>query len=122
MRHRAAGARRIGSGLLGAVLALVAVAAPVAPAEAQPAGLASAVVENDVVAAFLPLTPGQARDVLVLLRTPGTIVVDVARGAEALRDLAPALPGALVLDMLTAPVRHLAVLHAAVTDVLGPGA
>jgi hypothetical protein len=68
--------------------------------------------------ALLPLTPDQAREVAGLLRSPDVVLLDVAAGAGAVVDGLPSLPDALIHDLLTTPSRHLAILHAVITDML----
>jgi hypothetical protein len=96
--------------LCAAILAL-GVGAPLAPAAAEP-------VMERTLYALLPLTPGQAREVAGLLKMPDVVLHDVADGGGALLHALPGLPDALVSDLLTAPSRHLALLHGVVTDLL----
>ena len=83
-----------------AFLALVAllVAAPGAFADAGR-------VMGEVVSTVLPVTPAQSREIAALLRSPGTVAVDVVDTTDALVDAVKTLPAGLLHDVITAPVR-----------------
>ena len=84
-----------------------------APALAQAGGPV-----DGLVYAVLPVTPDQARELTALLRSPGTIAVDLVEVTEVLLDTAPALPAALLHDLVTTPVRDWHLLRGVATDVV----
>jgi hypothetical protein len=91
----------------------IAVALLTTPALGQSAG-----PPDGLVYAVLPVTPEQARELSALLRTPGTIAVDLVEATDAVLDTAPTLPVALLHDVVTAPVRHWHLLRGVVTDTV----
>ena len=95
-------------------LGIAAALLPVTPVLAQ----APAVAVDEIVYAVLPITVEQARELSTLLRSPGTVAVDLADATEAVLDVAPALPAALLHDVLTAPVRDWHLLRGVVTDTV----
>jgi hypothetical protein len=107
LRGLATGLKRF----VGAAILALGVGAPLAAGAAEPA-------VGRTLAALLPLTPGQAREMASLLRRLDVVLLDVADGSGALVEALPGLPDALVHDLLTTPSRHLAVLHGVITDVL----
>lgn len=96
-----------------AVLVALTVVWPVGPALAR-AGDAAA----EFVLALMPITPEQAREVSALLGAPDTLAGDLVEAGQVVVATAPSLPAALVHDVLTAPVRHAAVLGGLVADTL----
>jgi hypothetical protein len=96
-----------------AFLALVAllVAAPGAFADAGR-------VMGEVVSTVLPVTPAQSREIAALLRSPGTVAVDVVDTTDALVDAVKTLPAGLLHDVITAPVRDWHVARGLVTDTI----
>lgn len=76
------------------------------------------VAVDEIVYAVLPITPGQVRELTTLLRSPGAIAVDLADATEAVLDVAPALPAALLHDVVTAPVRDWHLFRGLVTDTV----
>jgi hypothetical protein len=91
----------------------IATALPAAPALGQSTGFA-----HEVVHAVFAITPQQAREVAGLLRSPGTIAVDLAEATDALIEPLPSLPAAIVHDVVTAPVRDWHLLRGVVTDTM----
>ena len=86
---------------------------PATPALAQTGGPV-----DGLVYAVLPVTPDQARELTALLRSPGTIAVDLVEVTEVLLDTAPALPAALLHDLVTTPVRDWHLLRGVATDMV----
>ena len=85
---------------------------------ATPAFGQSAGPLDELVYAVLPITPDQARELMTIVRSPGTIAVDLADAAGVVIDTAPALPAALLHDVVTAPVRDWHLLKGVVTDTV----
>ena len=73
---------------------------------------------DGLVYAVLPVTPDQARELTALLRSPGTIAVDLVEVTEVLLDTAPALPAALLHDLVTTPARDWHLLRGVATDMV----
>ena len=103
--------RRVGCAF---ALGIAAALLPVTPALAQ----APAVAVDEMVYAVFPITVEQARELSTLLRSPGTVAVDLADATEAVLDVAPALPAAVLHDVLTAPVRDWHLLRGVATDTV----
>ena len=99
--------------LAGALLVGIAVALPAAPARGETAGAAAALVY-----AVLPVTPEQARELAVLVQSPGTIALDLVEATGAVADAVPTLPAALLHDVLTTPVRDWHLLRGLVNDTV----
>ncbi len=102
--------RRLSGALVFGIVALTLAATPAA---ALPAGLA-----DELAYAVLPLTPAQAEEVAALVRTPGTVAVDLVEVTGAVAEAVPALPAALVHDIVTAPVRDWHLLRGLVVDTV----
>ena len=68
--------------------------------------------------AVLPITPEQARELTTILRSPGTFAADLVDTTEAVIDTIPALPSAILHDVVTAPVRDWHLLRGVVTDTI----
>ena len=83
------------------------------PVMGQSGGLA-----EELLYAVLPVTPEQARELTTVLRSPGAIAVDLVETTDAVIDTAPGFPGALLHDVVTAPVRHWHLLRGLVTDTV----
>ncbi|HEX2500291.1 MAG TPA: hypothetical protein VHO73_02450 [Methylomirabilota bacterium] len=97
------------------VLALgLTIGLPATPALAQSARLGV----DEIVYALLSITPEQARELTTLLRSPGAIAHDLVEATDAVTHLAPALPAALLHDVVTAPVRDAHVILGVVTDTV----
>ncbi len=62
-------------------------------------------VADEVIYTVLPITPAQIREIRSLLRSPGTVAVDLVETAGAVAETASTLPADLVHDLVTAPVR-----------------
>jgi hypothetical protein len=92
---------------------VIATALPAAPALGKSAGPA-----HEIVYAVLAITPQQAREVAGLLRSPGTIAVDLTEATDALIETLPSLPAAIVHDVVTAPLRDWHLLRGVVTDTM----
>jgi hypothetical protein len=73
---------------------------------------------DELLYAVLPVTPEQVRELTTLLRSPSAIAVDVAETTGAVVETAPKLPGALLHDVVTTPVRHWHLLRGVVTDTV----
>lgn len=84
-----------------------------APARGHSAGPA-----DELVYAVLPVTPEQARELVLLLRSPGTIAADLIDATGVIAEAAPALPAALLHDVLTTPIRDWHLLRGVVTDAI----
>jgi hypothetical protein len=102
--------RRLAGALAFGIVALTLAATPAA---ALPAALA-----DELVYAVLPLTPAQATEVAALVRTPGTVAVDLVEVTGAVAEAVPALPAALVHDIVTAPIRDWHILKGIVVDTV----
>jgi len=89
------------------------VALPATPALGQ-----SVEAADEIIYAVFHITPDQAREITALLRSPGTVAVDLADATSALVDAAPALPSALLHDVVTTPARHWHLLQGVVTDTV----
>jgi hypothetical protein len=98
---------------LAAVLALGLAAA----LAATPARAGSAPVDA-LVSVVLPITPAQARELAALVRSPGTIAADLVEVTDAVAAVAPALPAALLHDLVTAPIRDAHLLRGVVVDAV----
>jgi hypothetical protein len=83
-----------------------------APARAESA------LADEVVYAVLPVTPDQAREVAALFRSPRAIAVDLIEVTDALGEVAPGLPAALLHDIVTAPIRDWHLLRGVVVDTV----
>jgi hypothetical protein len=90
----------------------LAVVLPAGPAAADSA------LADSLVGAVLPVTPAQARELAALLRSPGTIVADLVEVTDAVVDVAPGLPAALLHDIATAPIRDWHILRGVVVDTV----
>jgi hypothetical protein len=75
-------------------------------------------VMDDVVSTVLPVTPAQSREIAALLRSPGTVAVDVVDTTGAVLDVVKGLPAGLLHDVITAPVRDWHVVRGLVTDTV----
>jgi hypothetical protein len=82
---------------------------------ADPTSLSGRLTE-EVLDLTLPLTPGQARDVLSLLETPDRVVLDLADGVSAIAEALHRLPGAVAHDVLNAPAQLAGLVEALVAD------
>jgi hypothetical protein len=85
---------------------------------ATPALGQSAWSGDEILYAVLPVTPEQARELQTLLQSPGTIANDLLDATEAVVDVVPTLPAALLHDVVTTPVRDWHVLRGVVTDAV----
>ena len=99
--------------LAGTLVLAIGLALSATPVMGQPEGLA-----DELLYAVLPVTPEQVREVTTVLRSPGTIAVDLVDTTDAMLDSLPGLPGALVHDVVTAPVRHWHLVRGLVTDTV----
>ena len=68
--------------------------------------------------AVLPITPDQARELTTVLGSPGTLATDLVDTTGAVIDTIPALPGALLHDVVTMQVRHWHLHRGVVTDTV----
>jgi hypothetical protein len=98
--------------IVGALALGLAVVLPAPPAGAAPA------LAAELVQAVLPVTVAQARELAALLRAPGTIAADLVEVTDAVVDVAPRLPSALLHDIATAPIRDWHVLRGVVVDTV----
>jgi hypothetical protein len=98
------------------LLALATALTATSAAAAASAGVGG--VAEELVYTYLPVTPAQAREITTLLRSPGTVAVDVADSTGAVVDVAAALPVGTFYDLVTTPVRHWYILRGLVTDTV----
>ena len=99
------------------VVALLLVAVAVLTSATAALGSSDSVTE-EIVSTVLPVTPSQAREIGRLLRAPGAVAVDVVDTTDTLVDTVSAIPGGLLHDVVTAPIRHWYVLRGLVTDTV----
>jgi hypothetical protein len=96
----------------GALALGLATVLPTAPARADSA------LADHLVYAVLPVTPAQARELAALLRSPGALAADVVEVTDAVVDVAPGLPAALLHDIVTAPIRDWHLLRGVIVDTV----